>query len=61
MISLLSLPDADVLSDLNGTVYLSKPLTMEEGLVVFPVTTILLVVAMVPEMQFNGDGDIAVR
>ena len=60
MVCLFSLPDAEVLSDSNGTVYLSEPLTMEEGLVVFPVTAILSVVVMVPEMQVNGDGDITV-
>ena len=41
MVHLFSLPDAEVLSDSNGTVYLSEPLTTEEGLVVFPVTAIL--------------------
>ncbi|KAH9159072.1 hypothetical protein EDB89DRAFT_1822218, partial [Lactarius sanguifluus] len=46
MVSLFSLPDAEVLSDSSGTVYLSESGSAPDGLVVIPVTAILSVVSM---------------
>ena len=59
MVSLFSLPDTEVLSDSSGTVYLCKPLSAPEGLVVLPVTAILSVVSMFPEMRVSEDGVIS--
>ena len=59
MVSLFSLPDAEVLSDSSGTVYLSDPPAASEGLVVLPVTAIHSVVAMFPEMQVDEAGNIS--
>jgi hypothetical protein len=59
MVSLFSLPDANVLSDSSGTVYLCEPLADLGGLLVVPVTSILSVVSMFPDMQVTQDGHIS--
>ncbi|KAH9159369.1 hypothetical protein EDB89DRAFT_1887518 [Lactarius sanguifluus] len=59
MVSLFSLPDAEVLSDSSGTVYLSESGSAPDGLVVIPVTAILSVVSMFPEMRVSEDGRIS--
>lgn len=56
MVSLFSLPDADVLSDSSGTVYLSESLSTPEALVVLAITDIFSVVSMFPEMRVSEDG-----
>ncbi|KAI9430189.1 hypothetical protein H4582DRAFT_1783209, partial [Lactarius indigo] len=48
MVSLFSVPDAEVLLDSSGTVYLSEPGSGLEGLMIIPVTAILSVVSMFP-------------
>ena len=58
MVSRFSLPDATILADSSGTVYLSEPLSGREGLVVISVTTIHSVVSMFPEMCATEDGRI---
>ncbi|KAH8981811.1 hypothetical protein EDB92DRAFT_1969673 [Lactarius akahatsu] len=59
MISLFSPPDANILSDSSGTVYLCDPMTGPEGLLVVPVTSILSVVSMFPDMHVTQDGHIS--
>ena len=58
MVSMFSLPDASILADSSGTVYLSKPLSVREGLVVISVTTIHSVVSMFLDMRATEDGRI---
>ena len=58
MVSLFFLPDADVFADLSETVYLCKPLSARDGLVVIPVTAIHSVVSMFPELLVSDDGRI---
>ena len=55
---MFSLPDASILADSSGTVYLSEPLSVREGLVVISVTTIHSVVSMFPDMRATEDGRI---
>jgi hypothetical protein len=56
MVSLFSLPDAEVFADSSETVYLSELLPAREGLAVIPVTAIHSVVSMFPEMRVTEDG-----
>ena len=56
MVDLFSEPDANVLSDSSGMVYLCDP---QERIAVLPITSISLVVAMFPDMQVNLSGDIS--
>ena len=58
MVLLFSLPDARVFADSSKTVYLSKPLSAQEGLAVIPVTAIHSVVSMFPELCATEDGRI---
>ena len=58
LVSLFSLSDANILSDSSSTVYLCERLAGPEGLVIMPVTSILSVVSMFPEMQVTQDGHI---
>lgn len=59
MVSLFSLPDADVFADSSETVYLSEPLSAQDGLVVIPVMSIHSVVSMFPETRITDDGRIS--
>ena len=58
MVTMFSLPDADVYRDLNETVYLSELLSTRDGIVVIPVTAIHSVVSMFPETRITDDGRI---
>ncbi len=53
MVTLFSLPDRDIFSDSNETVYLCEPLQIR---VVIPITAIQSVVSMFPEYKVDGDG-----
>ena len=58
-ISIFALATIDtILADSSGTVYLSEPLSVREGLVVISVTTIHSVVSMFPDMRATEDGRI---
>ena len=59
MVSLFSVPEAEVLSDSSGTVYLCEPLAGLDGLLVIPVTAILSIVSMFPDMVVTQDGHIS--
>ena len=50
MVSLFSLSNPGVFSESSGTIYLSEPLPVPEGLMVILVTDILAVVLMFLEM-----------
>ena len=56
MVDLFTEPDADILSDSSGTVYLCDP---RERIAVLPITSISSVVAMFPDMQVDLSGDIS--
>ena len=58
MVSMFSLPDADVFTESSGTVYLSELLSASEGLIVIPIATIHSVVSMFPEMRVSDNGGI---
>ena len=58
MVSMFSLPDAEVFTESSETVYLSEPLSSPDGIVVIPVTAIHSVVSMFPEMRVTDDGRI---
>ena len=58
MVTMFSLPDADVYRDSNEMVYLSKLLSTRDEIVVIPVTAIHSVVSMFPETHITDDGRI---
>ena len=58
MVTLFSLPDAEVFADSSETVYLSELSSAQEDLVVIPITAIHSVVSMFPEMNITEDGQI---
>ena len=55
MVNLFLLPDESILLASSGTVYLCDP---PQGLIVIPISSIWLVVAMFPEMIINKDGKV---
>ena len=58
MVRLFSEPDEALLVESSGTVYLCEPTHSAEGLVVIPVSSIKMVVSMLPETQVTQDGKI---
>jgi hypothetical protein len=58
MVWLFSLPDPQIFADWSETVYLSEPLSTQDGLIVIPVNAIHSVVSMFPEMCVTEDGRI---
>ena len=57
MVELFSDPDANVLLESSGTVYLCDP---RERVTLLPITSIQSVVAMFPDMQVDLSGNISV-
>ena len=57
MAELFSDPDAEVLSESSGTVYLCNP---RERITLLPITSIYSVVAMFPDIQVDLSGNISV-
>jgi hypothetical protein len=55
VVTLFSLPDAEVLADSSHTVYLCRPLQTRT---VIPITTIWVVVSMFPEVKVDQMGEI---
>jgi hypothetical protein len=59
MVSLFSPPDPAILAESSNTVYLCAPLDRPLGLTVVPITAILSVVSMFPDMAVTQDGHIS--
>lgn len=59
MINLFSGPDAGILAESSGTVYLCSPLLGREGVAVVPISAVHSVVSMFPEMQVDQSGNIS--
>ena len=56
--TMFTLPDASVFADSSETVYLSEPMSTQDGVVVIPITAIHSVVSMFPDMRITDDGRI---